>query len=41
MLGHDDSPSFPGVMEAVSARFGAPEELSEGWFKVWKVTKPA
>jgi predicted O-methyltransferase YrrM len=41
MLGHDYSPSFPGVIDAVNTRFGSPEELSEGWFKIWKVTRPA
>ncbi len=40
MLGHDYSPSFPGVIEAVSAGFGSPDELSEGSLKIWKVTKP-
>jgi hypothetical protein len=41
MLGHDYSPAFQGVIDAVSVHFGGPEELSEGTLKIWKVTKPA
>lgn len=40
MLGHDyGPPSHAGVKKAVDEFFGKPDELSEGWFRVWKVTK--
>jgi lipopolysaccharide biosynthesis glycosyltransferase len=39
LMGHDYSPSFPGVISAVEEAFGRPEELSEGHCRVWKVTK--
>ena len=39
MLGHDYSVGLPGVIQAVDERFGKPEELSEGYYPIWKVTK--
>ena len=41
MLGHDYTSRLSGVVEAVNERFGQPEELSEGEYRIWKVTRSA
>lgn len=40
MLGHDYCADKYGVVQAVKARFGDPEEVSPGSYPIWKVTKP-
>ena len=39
MIGHDYCQRLNGVIEAVNECFGAPEEVSQGAYPIWKVTK--
>ncbi len=39
LLGHDYSEKFEGVKRAVNERFGKPDEISDGTYGIWKVTK--
>jgi hypothetical protein len=41
MVGHEDTARLHGVIDAVNERFGKPDELSKGKYRVWKVTKQA
>ena len=42
MVGNDYSPShFPGVVAAVKACFGEPDEVGGGGYPLWKVAKRA